>query len=41
MSRQSRRTWFLAAAIGLVCLAIVAHFMGGGMATTLRELHGR
>ena len=40
MSRRSRRTWFAVAVIGLICLATVAHFMGGAVMATLRELHG-
>ena len=40
MSRQSRRTWFAVAVVMLVGLALAASFLGDGLASAARQLHG-
>ena len=41
MARRSRRVWFGIAVVGLIAVAIAAHFLGGGLVDTLRAMHGR
>jgi len=41
MTKRSRRMWFAAAVVTLIGLAIIAHFTGGEITSTLREMHGR
>ena len=41
MARRSRKMWFGVAIALLVGVAIIAHLAGGGLADTMRQLHGR
>ena len=41
MARRSGRVWFGIAIVGLVAVAVVAHFLGGGLVDALRQMHGR
>ena len=40
MARRSRRMWLGVAIAVLVGVAIAAHFLGGGLADTMRQMHG-
>ena len=41
MARRSRRMWLGVAIAVLIVIAVAAHFVGGGLADTMRQMHGR